>query len=210
MEQLVEMIAVLVVMYVVYALTMGKWNYTSAALREQRKNELKEAGVSVRFYFTHPLTQFLLTVASGGIFTLYWLYKQWSQILRGFKRLDGTPLPGTAFGRMLNGYWNFLVLGNLLNRTCEYMGKETSWPSWLWGTAWLGGLVLVFVPVAGLYRTAGFLFFCFVPCVFQRRINTLTSEHISAFPRAVEIIVTLLGVVCVAGAVVAWRKFVGN
>ncbi|GEM_PF-2512592 len=209
MKQLFEMIAVLVGMYVVYALTMGKWNYTSQARQEQRKTQLKEAGLSVRFYFMHPRTQFLLTLASGGVFTLYWLYKQWSQILRGFKRLDGTPLPGTAWGRALGGWWSFFALANLINRTCEYMQKETSWPSWLWGPVWLGGLGLVFIPVEISYRVAGFIIFCLVPVIFQRRLNTLTSEHISAFPRTVEIIVTLLGAACVTGAVMVWRKFLG-
>ena len=39
MKQLFEMLAVLVGMYVVYALTMGKWNYTSQARQEQRKTQ---------------------------------------------------------------------------------------------------------------------------------------------------------------------------
>ncbi len=210
MEQLLEMIAVLVVMFVVYALTMGKWNYTSQAQREHRKTELKEAGLSVRFYFMHPRTQFVLTLASGGVFTLYWLYKQWSQVQRGFKRLDGTPLSGSAWGRALCGGWSFFALGNLINRTCEYMQKEMSWPSWLWGGVWLGSLVLIFMPVEMGYRLAGFVIFCFVPTVLQRRINTLTAGHIPMFPRAVEIVVMLLGAACVVGGVMVWHKFLGR
>ncbi|MBO7190672.1 MAG: hypothetical protein J6V32_00980 [Elusimicrobiaceae bacterium] len=210
MERLLEIIGIVVGMYVIYALTMGKWNYTSQAQREHRKTELKEAGLSVRFYFMHPRTQFVLTLASGGIFTLYWLYKQWSRVLRGFKRLDGTPLSGSAWGRALGGWWSFFALGNLINRTCEYMQKETSWPSWLWGSVWLSGLGLVFVPVEMEYRLAGFVIFCFVPTVLQRRINTLTAEHIPAFPRAVEIVVMLLGAVCVVGCVMAWHQFLGR
>lgn len=205
MERLLEMLGVLATLYVFYALGMGKWNYVSPEKRTQRRNELKEAGLSTRFYFMHPHTQRVLTLLSGGLFTFYWLFKQWQQILRGFKRLDGTPLKGGAWLRALLGGWSFFSLANLINHTCEYMQKLTSWPGWLWGTLWLGGGIAIFCPLHWSWRGLGYLLFCLVPAVFQARLNTLTKEHISAFPRAVEIIVTLLGAACAAGLLAVIR-----
>ena len=209
MERLLEMLGVLVGLYIVYNLSVGKWDYTSFQRREKRKIELKEAGLSTRFYFMHPRTQWVCTLLSGGLFTGYWLYKQWKQILRGFKLLDGTPLSGSAWGRALGGWWSFFALGNLINRTCEYMQKETSWPAWLWGSIWLGSLGVIFMPFSYGWRIAGYVVFCFVPSVFQRRLNTLTADHISGFPRTVEIVVTLVGAILVGGVVVLLRKKIG-
>ena len=205
MERLLEMIGILAVLYAVYALTMGKWDYSSPQKRSERKTELKEEGLSTRFYFMHPRTQLALTLTSGGLFTFYWLYKQWGQVLRGFKRLDGTTLKGNAFVRALMGGWSFFALGALINRTCEYMHKPTAWPAWLWGILWLGGLALIFCPVAIGWRAAGYLMWCGAPAVFQRRLNGMTKDQVSARPRWVEITVALLGAACVAGLIAAYR-----
>lgn len=205
MQRLWEMLGILAVLYAAYALTMGKWDYSSPQKRNERKTELKTEGLSTRFYFMHPRTQLVLTLMSGGLFTFYWLFRQWGQVLRGFKRLDGTPLKGNAFMRALGGGWTFFVLAGLINRTCEYMHKPTSWPSWLWGTMWWGGLVLVLCPVAIGWRIGGYLIWCLAPSIFQARINTLTSEKVSAFPRVLEIVVALLGTACVVGLIAAWR-----
>jgi len=201
MERLLEMLGVLAALYVGYKLTMGKWDYTSPQKRDERKNKLKTAGLSTRFYFMHPRTQFVLTFISGGLFTFYWLYKQWQQVLRGFKRLDKTPLKGGAFVRAVGGIGTFFSLAGLINRTCEYMHKPTSWPAGLWGLLWLGGLVLVCCAVSPIWRVAGYMLWCAAPAVFQRKINTLSREIVPAFPRTVEIIVALLGAACTIGIV---------
>ncbi len=209
MERLLEIVGTLVVLYIVYALSMGKWDYASPQKRQARKTELKIDGLSTRFYFMHPRTQLVLTLASGGIFSFYWLFKQWKQVLRGFKRLDGKPLKGSAFTRMLGGLWNFYTLAGLVNRTCEYMHKPVSWPAGLWSILWLGGLALIFCPVGYGWKLGGYLVWCMVPSIFQARINTLTSEHISLTPRAVEVLITLLGALCVAGIIAAGRVWLG-
>ena len=199
------MVGVLVALYIAYRISLGKWDYTSPQKRQERKTELKTAGLSSRFYFMHAWTQRVLTLLSGGLFTFYWLYKQWQQVLSGFKRLDGTPLQGGAFRRAVGGIWSFFSLAELVNRTAEYMRKPTSWPAALWGTLWLGGLVLVFCPVHYGWRILGYLLWCLTPSVYQRRINSLTSEHISAFPRTIEILVTLCGAACALGIVTLVR-----
>ena len=207
MERFLQMVGVLVALYIAYRISLGKWDYTSHQKRQERKTELKTAGLSSRFYFMHPWTQRILTLLSGGLFTFYWLYEQWQQVLSGFKRLDGTPLQGGAFRRAVGGIWSFFPLAEIINRTSEYMRKPTSWPAALWGTLWLGGLVLVFCPVAYGWRIAGYVLWCLVPSVYQRRINTLTSKHISAFPRTVEIIITLFCAAGVTGLIAAWRTW---
>lgn len=205
MERLLEILGTLAVLYVVYQLSLARWDYASSTKREHRKTQIKEEGLSTRFYFMHPRTQFLFTLLSGGLFALYWIYQQWKQILTGFKRLDGSQLQGGALVRTIGAVWSFFALGNLINRTCEYMRKETSWPSWLWGTLWLGSLALLCCPVNYRWRIGAYVVFCLIPTVYQRRLNTLTHKHISAFPRAVEIVVTLLGMACVCVAV-WWYK----
>lgn len=208
MERLLQMLGVLAALYVAYRLGMAKWDYTSPQKRQERKTELKEAGLSTRFYFMHARTQGALTLLSGGLFTFYWLYKQWQYVLRGFKRADGTPLQGGALRRAVGGVWSFFALAELINRTCEYMRKPTSWPAWLWGTLWLGGVIVLFCPVVNGWKIVGYVLWCLAPAVYQRRLNTLTSEHISAFPRTVEIIVTLFCAACVASLIAAWRVLI--
>ncbi len=105
MERLLEMLGV---MYAAYALSVKNWNYTSEAAREKRKTELKKEGLTNTFYFIHARTLFVLTVVSGGAFTLYWLLQQWHAVLRGFRRADGTSLKGKPFVRTLGGAFTFL------------------------------------------------------------------------------------------------------
>lgn len=193
MKQLLETLGILAALYVGYKLTMGKWDYSSPQKRDERKNKLKTDGLSTRFYFMHPRTQFILAFISGGLFTFYWLFKQWQQVLRGFKRLDGTPLKGSALTRAIGGIWSFFALAGIINRTSEYMHKPTSWPAGLWGLLWLGGLVLTCCPVDTTCRLIGYVVWCAAPAILQRRINTLSREQIPAFPRTIEIIVALLG-----------------
>ncbi len=205
MERLLEMLGAIAAVYIVYKLGMGKWDYTSPHKRNQRKTELKEEGLSTRFYFMQPRTQWVMTAVSGGLFTFYWVYAQWKQIASGFKRLDGSSLEGGAFRRAVGSVWSMFALMNIINRTCEYMHKRMSWPSWLWGTLWLAGLVVIFCPVPVWVRVLGYIVWCSVPVIFQRRLNTLTHKHISAWPRAVEIIFMLLGMAVTAGIIWGYR-----
>lgn len=205
MERLLEMIGILVALYVAYTISLGKWNYDSPAKREKRKEELKQAGLSAQFYYMNAGTLLVLCLSSAGTFTFYWLYKQWKCVRHGFKRANHVPLQGSALLRAVTGFWSFFALGNLVNRTCEYTHRETSWPMYVWGIVWLGGLVLIFSPVEYSGKVIGYLFFCTVPVILQRRINTLTREYLPLFPRAIELAATLIGVICVVALVMGWK-----
>ena len=205
MERLLEMLGILAALYLAYRLTIGRWTYFSPEEYARRKEVLKQAGLATRFYFMNPRTQVILTCLSGGTFTLYWFYKQWSVIKKGFKKIDGSALPCPAWLRAIGGFWSFFPLGGIINRTCEYMKKDTSWSPIFWGILWLGGLGAVIAAPGYIWKIAGGLIFCAVPAVFQRRINTLTKEHVSAFPRTIEILITLLGAACVLGIYLAVR-----
>ena len=195
MQRLLEMLLALAILYAVYALGMKKWNYTSQADREKRKTELKKLGLSNTFYFIHEYTFLVLNLASGGLFSFYWIYKQWQAVLQGFKRLEGGPLKHGAFVRTLGGGFTFFTLAALINRTCEYMRKKTAWPAGLWGTLWLGGLVLVFCPVGTSYRLTGYALFCLAPTVYQNRLNALPKEPISPAPKTAEIVACATGLI---------------
>ena len=197
MQRLLEMLLALAILYAVYALGMKKWNYTSQADREKRKTELKKLGLSNTFYFIHEYTFLVLNLASGGLFSFYWIYKQWQAVLQGFKRLEGGPLKHGAFVRTLGGGFTFFTLAALINRTCEYMRKKTAWPAGLWGTLWLGGLMLVFCPFGTFYRLTGYALFCLAPVVYQNRLNALPKGPVSPAPKTAEI------VACAAGLLVA-------
>ena len=207
MQRLLEMLLALAILYAVYALGMKKWNYTFQADREKRKTELKKLGLSNTFYFIHEYTFLVLNLASGGLFSFYWIYKQWQAVLQGFKRLEGGPLKHGAFVRTLGGGFTFFTLAALINRTCEYMRKKTAWPAGLWGTLWFGGCALVFCPVGATYRLTGYLFFCLAPVVYQKRLNALPNEQISPTPKMTEIIASVMGLVVALGVAVGVRVF---
>ena len=197
MQRLTEMILAIAILYAVYALGIKKWTYTTEAEREKRKTELKKLGLSNTFYFIHEYTFLVLNLASGGLFSFYWIYKQWQAVLQGFKRLEGGPLKHGAFVRTLGGGFTFFTLAALINRTCEYMRKKTAWPAGLWGTLWLGGLMLVFCPFGTFYRLTGYALFCLAPVVYQNRLNALPKGPVSPAPKTAEI------VACAAGLLVA-------
>ncbi len=205
MERFLEMIGILAALYVAYALSIGKWNYDSPSTREKRKEDLKQAGLSSQFYFINAATLLLLNLASAGTFTFYWLYKQWQSIRNGFKRAGHLPLRGNAFWRAVAGVWSFFALGDLINRTCEYTQRETSWPAFLWGTLWLSGFALLFPPVEYGWKITAYIMFCAVPSVFQRRINTLTRNYLPFFPRAIELLAALIGAGCAIAGILAWK-----
>lgn len=206
MERLLEMLGVLAVMYVAYALSVKNWNYTSEAAREKRKAELKKQGLTNTFYFINTRTQLVLTLISGGTFSLYWTYQQWRAVLRGFKRADGKPLSGGPLVRTVGSVFTFFSLAGIINRTCEYMHQPTAWPAGLWGLVGLGGLVSVFLPIAWPVKLMGYFFFCAVPAIYQRRLNALPKTPVPAAPKMAELAATALGIVCVLGVMCLWRQ----
>lgn len=205
MERLLEMLGVLAVMYAGYALSVKNWDYTSEAAREKRKAELKKRGLANTFYFINARTQLVLTLASGGTFTLYWLYQQWRAVLRGFKRADGIPLKGGPFLRTLAGAFTFFSLASLINRTCEYMRHPTAWPAGLWGLVWLAGLACVFLPAGWTVKALGYFFFCAAPAVYQRRLNALPKTPVPASPKIAELAAAAAGLVGLLGLLVLAR-----
>lgn len=199
MERLLEMLAVLAFLYAGYALGIKRWNYSSQADRERRRTVLKTKGLSNTFYFIHSTTLFMLIVLSGGTFTFYWIYQQWKAVLKGFKRLDGTPLRYGPFLRTLASPITFFTLGSIINHTCEYMRKSVAWASAWWGTLWLGGLVSIFLPVGIGVRVLGALIFCWVPTVYQRHLNTLPNKHLPFRPKPKEVIAAVFGLILLIG-----------
>lgn len=199
MERLLEMLGVLAAMYAAYALSVKNWNYTSEAARAKRKAELKKLGLANTFYFINARTQLVLTLISGGTFTLYWMFQQWRAVLHGFKRSDATPLSGGPFLRTLGGMFTFFSLAGIINRTCEYMHKPAAWPAGVWGVIGLGGLVCACLAGTWQLKAAGYFFFCAVPAVYQRRLNALPKNPLSAMPKPAEITAALLGTVCALG-----------
>lgn len=210
MERLLEMLGVLAVMYAAYALSVKNWNYASEAAREKRKAELKKRGLTNTFYFINARTQLVLTLISGGAFTLYWLYQQWRAVLRGFKRTDGRPLFGGPLLRTLGGLFTFFSLAGIINRTCEYMRQPAAWPAGVWGPAGLIGLGCIFLPAAWPVKVAGYFVFCAVPAVYQRRLNALPKNPVPAAPKMAEIAAAAAGAVCVLGLVFVLRALLAK
>lgn len=205
MERLLTMLGVIGGMYVLYAISMGRWQYNSPAVREKRNTQFKKDGMSDQFSFVNPYTLWVLNLASAGTFTFYWLYKQWKVIRAGFKRTSRVPLKINATFRAILGVWSFLALGNLVNRTCEYTHHRTSFPAVFWWAVWLAGPVLLLLPTSYGWKIAGYLIFCTVPVIFQRRINTLTRDYLPLFPRAIELAATLIGAAVVVVCVLVWK-----
>lgn len=201
MERLLQMLAVLAGLYAVYALTVKKWDYTSRAHWKKHTATLKEDGMSNTFYLIHAGTLFVLTVLSAGTFALFWVYEQWTAILRGFKRANGTTLPYGAGVRTLFAIITFFSLGGIINRTCEYLHKKATLPAAVWGVLWLGGLAAALLPLDISTRVAGYVIFCAAPAAYQHKINQLHKVYLPLAPRTREILVALLGLALVAGAV---------
>ena len=199
MERLIEMLVIIGVLYAGYALTLQKWTYVTQADWEKRKTFLKTRGLTNTFYFIHARTLFLLTLLSGGLFNFFWLYKQWKSVLQGFRRLEGGPLRFGPFLRALGGLFTFFSLGGIINRTCEYMHKKPALPATLWGLMWLGGIALIFLPIPTGWRITGYILWCGVPAVFQRRLNVLPKVTPSAWPKITELLVASVGfAICAA------------
>lgn len=205
MERLLEMLGVLAVMYAVYALSVKNWNYTSESVREKRKAELKKQGLTNTFYFINARTQLVLTLISGGTFTLYWMYQQWRAVQRGFKRTDGKTLAGGPLLRTLSAVVTFFSLAGIINRTCEYMHQPTAWPAGLWGLVGIGGLVSIVLPIQWPVKLLGYFLFCAVPAIYQRRLNALPKNPISAAPKLAELAAAAVGLIGVLGVALLLR-----
>lgn len=207
MERLVEMLVIIGVLYAGYALTLQKWTYVTQADWEKRKTILKTQGLTNTFYFINARTQFFLTLISGGLFTFYWIYKQWKSVLQGFRRLEGGPLRFGPLLRTLGGFFTFFSLGSIINRTCEYMHKKPALPAAIWGIFWLGGLAIIFCPVAMGWKIAGYFLWCFAPVAFQRRLNVLPKNAPSAWPKFTELVAAIAGfIMCVSLVAILRQK----
>lgn len=205
MERIIQMLGILAVLYAAYALSLKKWTYVTEARRQQRRRELKEKGLSNMFYFIGARTLFLLNAASGGLFSFYWIYRQWQAAGRGFKRLDGKPLKGGPLVRTLGGLITFFPLNALIARTCEYMHKKAPLPPWVWGTLWLGGLAGAVFVTHWPERLICYAFFCGAPAALQNRLNALPKDPVPAKPKPAEIIAAAGGLILTLGIITAWR-----
>lgn len=192
MERLLEMLGVIAVLYVGYALSIKKWDYSSASKREERRKKLKEKGLSNTFYFISSRTLLLLNIVTGGLFSLYWFFKQWQAVLRGFKRQSGKPLKYGAFLRTLLFPFTFFELQGIINRTCEYLKKPVPLPVWFWGGLYVaGGAVLFALPYTWV-KITGQLLVCLIPAVLQKKLNILPATPIENRPKLHEIIAAVI------------------
>lgn len=199
MEKLTPILAGITLLYLVYVLGMRKWDYTSAAKRQEQKLQLQKKGLSVRYYFTSPGTLLFFTLISGGLFTFYWLYKQWQAIRAGYKNAAHTPLKYPPFVRTLLSPVFFFSLIGIINRTCLYLRKPAAWPAWFWGTLWLAGGFAVCLPLPVYFRITGVLVFSLPPYVLQKHINSLPKQLPATKVKLPEIVGLLVCWLCWAG-----------
>lgn len=177
MEQLSSILLGLALLYVFYILIAGKWDYASQAKNAELKEQLKEQGLSVRYYFIPAGRLLLFNILSGGLFLFYWIYKQWQAVLSGYKNSAGTPLKYGPVLRTLFAFISFYQLNAITNRTCLYMHKRPTLSHWFWGTALWAGLAAAWTPVLPPeWRILGGVLFIIAPSVLQRRINALPKE----------------------------------
>ena len=205
MERLLQMLGILAVLYAMYALSLKKWDYATEAKRQERRTLLKTKGVSNTFYFIHAGTLFLLNVFSGGLFTFYWLYRQWTAVPHGFRRLNAQPLPHGAFLRTVGGFITFFELNAIICRTCEYMRHKPPLPPWAWGTMWLGGLIGAIAAPGWTEKLIGYALFCAAPAVLQKRLNALPAEKILPTPKPKECFAAAAALGCALGMIALFR-----
>ena len=205
MERLIQMLGILAVLYAAYALSLKKWNYQTETQRNARRVFLKTKGLSNTFYFIHAGALFLLNVFSGGLFTFYWIYRQWQAIEQGFRRLDGHSLKHCPLVRSLGGFATFFSLNAIICRTCEYMHHKSPLPAWVWGTLWLAGLAGSIWVSSWPERIVCYVFFCAAPAALQHRLNALPKEPISPQPKPAEIIAAAIALAAALGILAAGR-----
>lgn len=200
MLELLQMAAILGGLYILYALTIKKWNYTTEAQRKARRELLKQKGLSNTFYFIHERTLLLLNLFSGGLFSLFWLFRQWQAARRGYKRLDGQPLKTSPLWRTILFPWSFFELNALINRICEYMHHIPAFPPFVWGTAWLVCLAGIFL-APGWWKFVGYFGWCWIPSVLQNRLNALSPQALPKRPQAAEVVACVTGFLLTVGVV---------
>ena len=188
------------VLYVLYAATLKRWNYSTEKERIQRRGVLKQHGMSNTFYFIHTKTLFVLNVFSGGLFTFYWLFKQWQAVRFGFRRVDGKPLKINPLFRTLLGFITFFELNALINRTCEYTRRPQTLPLGIWGMVWLGGLMGCFF-CDGWNKIFPYLLWCYAPSALQDKVNGLTPKEVSPRPKLSEMAAVA---VCISALAAGW------
>ena len=207
MERLLQMLGILTALYAAYVLSIKKWDYPTESKRTARRTLLKTKGLSTSFYFIHARTLFLLNILSGGLFTFYWLYRQWQAICKGFRRLDETPLKHGPFIRTLCGFGTFFQLNAIICRTCEYMHQKSPLPPGVWGTLWLLGLAGTIAGTDWTMRALGYALFCGAPAVLQNRLNALPKEHIPMQPKTIEVFAAATALIAGLGLALLGRIF---
>ena len=130
------------------------------------------------------------------------MFQQWKVIVHGFKRSDGQTLKYGPLVRTLASAVTFFPLAGIINRTCEYMRRPPAWPAAWWGSLWLGGLIMAFLPQGPLVRGIGIFLFCLAPAALQHRLNALPKTRLSAKPKPKEFVAAALGLTVCAGSVV--------
>lgn len=192
MERFFELIIIFFVLYVIYALSLGRWDYTSHAKRQAERAELKEKGLSSRFFFTSPYKLFILNFFSGGLFLFYWFYKQWSRVETGYKTAKGAGLRFPVWIYILFGLLSLFELAAIVNRTASYMRKKTGFPALFWGFFFLLAFAGIFAANTAAASLTSFIIFIAIPCIIQNRINTLVEQPLTLRPQGAEIVVTVL------------------
>lgn len=177
MEKIWQIIIGLAVFYAAYALSLKKWDYDSAAKREEAKLRLKRAGLSVRYYFIPANRLLVLNALSGGFFFWYWSYKQWQAVTAGYKNAAGGALKYGPLARAVFSFISFYQLTAVVNRTCAYMRKRPALPAVFWGSALAGGFTAACLPcLSPWWRAAGAALYIAAPYALQKRINALPKE----------------------------------
>jgi hypothetical protein len=205
MAEFLQMAVVIAVLYIFYSVTIKKWNYSTEAQRKERRTLLKKRGLSNTFYFIHDKTLFFLNAASGGLFTFFWLFRQWQAVKAGFKRTSGAPLKYGPFLRTFFGLVTFFSLNALISRTCEYMHKKTPLPPIVWSTLWIAGLILVLFATGYGAKIFGYLLWCYAPCALQHRLNAFPTQALDPRPKPTEIAATVISLLLAATGYVFLR-----
>lgn len=204
MSELLKMAAILGGLYMLYALTLKKWSYTTQAQRQARREVLKQRGLSNTFYFIHERTLLVLNLLSGGLFSFFWLFRQWQAARRGYKRLDGQPLKGAPLWRTVLFPWSFYQLNGLINRICEYMHHTPAFPPFIWTTIWLGCLAGIFA-APGWWNAACYFGWCWVPAVLQNRLNALPPQSLPLRPQLLEVSAAVCGLLVTLAILLVYK-----
>lgn len=177
MERWMDFVLVFGGLYAIYFFTLRRWDYTSEAKRKADKEELKRKGLSNAYYFSGAGKLFAYLFITGGVYVLYWFYKQWKAIAKGYLNSAKTPLKGWPVIRAFFGFVTFYQLAGIINRTCKYMRKPPAGAAWFSCTLWLVSLAGAVV-LPSWYKLAALAVFCAIVARFQARVNALTGKEV--------------------------------